>query len=1175
MIVFLEASALVKRYVKETGSASVATHLRSDVVTISRLAIVEVLVVFLAILAGSLPLTAAPLTSVPDVFDQLEFRRIGPVGNRVPAVLGVPGDLSTYYAGAASGGIWKSTDGGVRWEPIFDDQEVSSIGSLAVAPSDRNVVWAGTGETFIRSNVSIGNGIYRSTDAGETWQHRGLERTGRIGRIVVHPRDSDLVFAAALGNGYGPQPERGLYRTRDGGETWEQVLFVDQHTGAIDLVMDPTNPRILYAATWQFQMRTSGRTSGGPGSGIYKSKDGGDTWTKIGPQTPEEHSKKPNGTPKGPWGKIGLTVSADVPKRIYALIETNSNADFAPVEGWDGPGYQGVLWRSDDGGESWSLVSRDNTLHQRPLYYTRMMAAPDNANEITFMAVDQSFSIDGGRTIERQNSGWDHHDIWIDPLVPERRITGHDGGVSISLDRGKSWFRPQLPVAQLYHVNVDDQVPYFVYGNRQDGPSMKGPSNTLTGGGIPMSLWQSVGGCEVGFAVPTPGNPDIVWTGCYDGILERYDATSGHARDVSVKPLAIESWPGIDLEYRFQWSFPIEISPHDPELVYVGSQYVHQTTDGGDSWAVISPDLSTGDQELMLRTGGLTLDDAGPTIAAVVFAIAESHLEKGQIWAGTNDGKLHLTRDAGETWTDLSGNLPGVPPLGTISNVEPSRHDPAHAYVTVDRHQEGDTATYVMKTEDRGRTWRSLRANIPQDTFAYAHCIKEDPEVPGLLYLGTHNALRVSFDDGRSWTKLSANLPPAPVSWIEVQEHFGDLVLSTYGRGFFILDDLSPLRFAARQLQGESNSDIALVPPRSVYRFRGVEATMSVPDVPADGTDPRYGVPLHYWLPYGAEADTKTGGDSATVESVKIEITDAHGTVVRTLEDQSKDPGLHRLWWDLAGESTERPKRTLPPRDDPKGKAGLDAGTFSILQPPGEYTVRLIVSFESEAEDSAKPSQKKPPKGSTSTTQPERSSKRTVEQPLVVLQDPRSRATRDEIAEQIELLESLRADIDRSGKMINQIETLRTQVGSWSERVAAEKESLKSESSKSEQAKPPGRGSRAPSPTPERLDALETQLTEVTTELENIEDQLVDLRLTAARQDSLRWQRRLHAQLQYLAWRIHKTDDAPNVAQKALAAELSSQLQELVDRRQRLDQEIVVLNEAIGSSGLQDIGVTK
>ncbi|SVB38686.1 uncharacterized protein METZ01_LOCUS191540, partial [marine metagenome] len=507
-----------------------------------------------------------PTSLEPTIFDSMEYRHIGPVGNRVSAVVGVPGDRNIYYAGAASGGIFKSIDGGIHWEPIFDDQPAASIGALAINPVNPNIVWAGTGETFIRSNISHGNGIYRSTDAGKTWQHMGLDATGRIGRIVVHPTNPNIVFAAALGHGYGPQENRGVFRSQDNGLTWEHVLFIDEHTGASDLVIDPNNPQILFAGMWQLLIQTWGRESGGPGSGLWTSRDGGSTW----------HELTGNGLPSKPLGKIGLSMTPIDSNRIYALIETNADANVDD--------HEGVLWRSDDGGDHWQMVNADHTLAQRPLYYTRATVAPDDRDEIHFLSTRHSVSLDGGLTITRGTAGGDNHDMWIDPLIPDRMIVGHDGGLSISTTRGESWWRPRMPIAQMYHAYTDNQIPYYVYGNRQDGPSARVPSNSLQQGGIPIGLMHSVGGCESGFAIPDPVENNIVWSGCYDSILERYDLNTGHARNVSVWPDNPEGWAAADVPYRFQWTFPIAISPHDHNRVYVGSQYVHVTMNGGQSW---------------------------------------------------------------------------------------------------------------------------------------------------------------------------------------------------------------------------------------------------------------------------------------------------------------------------------------------------------------------------------------------------------------------------------------------------------------------------------------------------------------------------------------------------------------------------------------------------------------
>lgn len=1037
-----------------------------------------------------------PALAADDPFAELELRYIGPIGNRVSAVAGVPGDPLTYYVGAASGGIFKSDDGGAAWRPIFDDMPASSIGALAVAPSDPNVVWAGTGETFIRSNISIGDGIYRSTDAGRTWENRGLEKTGRIGRVVVHPHDPDVVFAAALGHAYGPQPERGLYRTRDGGAGWERVLFVDEETGAIDVAMDPNNPRILFAAMWQLKIWTAGRLSGGPGSGLYLSRDGGDSWTRL----------EGRGLPEPPWGKIGIAMSAADSDRVYALIETSSNRDFAPVEE-----FQGVLWRSDDGGDSWSMVNADNRLTQRPLYYTRAAAAPDDANEITFMAVQQSISFDGGVTTVEQSSGWDHHDIWIDALDPDHRVVGHDGGVSITRNRGKSWFKPQLPIAQMYHVATDDRIPYNVYGNRQDGSTAMGPSNTLAGDTIPVGAWREVGGCEVGFTVPDRTDPELVWAGCYDGILELYDRRSGLARDVSVWPQAVESWAAEELEYRIQWTAPLAVSPHDGS-VYYGSQFVHRTRDRGHRWEVISPDLTTADPELMRRTGGLTLDDAGPTIAPTVFAIAESPLEPGVIWAGTNDGQVQVTRDGGLAWTNVTANLRGVPPLGTVSNIEPSRHRPGVAYVTIDRHQEGDTATYVYRTGNYGATWRSLRGDLPQSVFGYAHCVREDPERRGLLYLGTENALWVSFDDGAGWSELGAGLPPAPVHWIEVQEHFGDLVVATYGRGFWILDDLSPLR----QWSTAAETAPRLMAPRQAYRFHPRQAAWSEYQNAAAGSNPEAGALLHYYLP------------EAVTGAVSLQVRDAAGEIVRRLEDLSGAAGLHREAWDLRQERT--PEVQLRTRPEGAGHVRLpdsgwrrlsDGGRFAIYSPPGLYTVELVVGDETRASAL-----------------------------LRVVKDPHSAGTEADIAAQMVVLREVRGLIEESVTMLNQSEWSRRQLDD----LRAVLEGLA--------------GDEAPSAGGAE-DELPAALAALDRAIQHFEGIYFDLRLTGASQDSLRWKRLLIAQLVRLASTIAGTDLPPTAAQLEYLHEVRAQVEAARARWARLrDEEIPAFNELAARRGV-------
>jgi len=908
-------------------------------------------------------------------FGDLQYRHIGPVGNRVSAVVGIPGDPNTYYIGAASGGVFKTVDGGIHWEPVFDDQPAQSIGALAVDPTNSNVVWAGTGEAHIRSNVSVGNGVYKTTDGGRSWTHVGLTESGRISRIVVNPLNPDIVYVGALGHLYGPQEERGVFRTEDGGESWERVLFSTENAGVSDIVMDPNNPNILFAGMWEMVIWTWGRQSGGPGSGLFRSMDGGDTWEKL----------EGNGLPRPPLGKVVLAMTPADSDRIYALIETNSNKAFAPLTE-----HQGVLWRSDNGGESWRMVNADHTLVQRPHYYSRVVAAPDDENEVHFLATSHTTSLDGGVSVQRGSAGGDNHDMWIDPLQPDRMIVGNDGGVHISTTRGSAWLRPRMPIAQMYHVYTDNQIPYFVYGNRQDGASHRGPSNSLTGGSISIGEWHSVGGCESGFAIPDPVDNNIVWSGCYEGILDRYDLRTGHARNVSVWPANPEGWPAGELRYRFQWTFPVAISPHDHNRVYVGSQHVHETRDGGHSYSVISPDLTTNDKSIQEKTGGLTPDDASPTYAAVLFAIAESPVEEGVIWTGSNDGLVQVTRDGGGTWTNVTGNIPDLPPLGTVSNIEPSRYAAGTAYISVDFHQVNNTDPYAYKTTDYGETWSLISGDIPKSIFSYVHVIREDPVREGLLYLGTENSLFVSFDDGREWIPLQTNLPHAPVHWLTIQEHFNDLVVSTYGRGFWILDDITPLQ----QLTSDVlDSPGHLFEPRPTYRFRNKEGRVSQPEDPGAGRNPDSGASIHYYLQEAVE-----GG-------VRMTILDQGGEVVATLGGASNAPGLHRVQWNLRYEASRSPRmRTkvlehahVQLGDDGWRSAG-DGGRVSPLAPPGQYTVKMTMGEEE------------------------------LTAPLTVLKDPSSAGSEADILNQTGVILQIREEANAVADLINEAESIRAQL---------------------------------------------------------------------------------------------------------------------------------------------------
>ena len=942
-------------------------------------------VLLAALLTGFAPevaLTQSPALEA-EALQALTWRHVGPVGNRVSAVTGVPGDPNVFYFGAASGGIFKSEDGGHAWRPIFDDQPVASIGALAVAPSDPEIVWAGTGEAHIRSNVSHGDGVYRSLDGGSSWEKMGLDATGRIARILIHPTDPSTVYVAALGHLYGPQEERGVFRTRDGGSSWERVLFVDENTGATDLVMHPTDPDVLIVGMWTMFVRTWGRWSGGPGDGLYRTRDGGESWERL----------RGNGLPTTTMGNIGLAVTPAAPDRVYALIETNANREYEPLEQGEG-----VLWRSDDAGESWAMINARHALIQRPNYYTRTVAAPDDADEVHFLATQHTRSLDGGHTTSSLGGG-DNHDMWIDPLMPERMIVGNDGGVKISTTRGRSWYRPLLPIAQMYHVTVDNEIPYNLYGNRQDGASRRGPSRTLSGGSIPIGAWRSVGGCESGWSVPDTVSNNVVWSGCYEGILDRHVIDPGHTRRVSVWPDNPEGWEAGALRYRFQWTFPIHISPHDPNRVYVGSQHVHRTTNGGQSWEVISPDLTTDADSLQRRSGGLTPDDVSPTYAAVLFAIAESPLEEGVMWAGSNDGLVHVTRNGGATWTDVSANVPGLPELATVSNIEPSRHTVGKAYLAADTHQLGDFDPYLWVTRDYGASWRRIDSGLPRGVLSFTHVIREDPHREGLLYVGTGNAIHASWDEGATWIELQSNLPHAPVHWLTVQPHFNDLVVATYGRGFWIMDDITPLQRMTEEIADE---DVYLFEPRPTYRFLRRTGANSQPGDPAAGQNPPEGASLTYWL------------SESPSEPLGIEILDSDGQTIASLgRSLSTRVGLNRVTWNLRMEGSRAPRLSMPPLEhahagpaEGQFRGPPDGGRASITAPPGIYMVRLTMGDDR------------------------------WEQELVLLQDPSSQGTMEGILAQVEMLVELRDEVNRATDLIERIEETRSQVRSARGRAA-------------------------------------------------------------------------------------------------------------------------------------------
>ena len=1014
----------------------------------------------------------SPAGPAPEHYKTLRWRHIGPVGNRVTSAVGIPGDPNTYYVGAASGGIWKTVDAGLTWDPVFDGQSSQSIGALAITPSDSSVLWAGTGEQCIRSHISIGDGIYRSTDAGRTWTRMGLEKTGRIGRVLVHPKDPDTVFACSLGHSYGPAQERGVYRTTDGGKTWDRVLFIDENTGCSDLEMDPSNPRVLFAGMWQFEIKTWGRDSGGPSSGVFVSRDGGSKWERLSGSE----------LPKTPHGKVSLAISRSNPNRIYALIETGSGV---PVRGE--PQESGLLWRSDDGGATWRLVSHDRNAGGRTHYYFHLFVAPDNDNEVYFLTAAFAKSIDAGQTIVpqgfRASPGGDNHDMWTDPTNPSRMIVANDGGVSISVTRGRTWDRTNLPIAQMYHVAVDNKIPYNVMGNRQDGPSFKGPSYSRTagfgGGGITRGMWHSISGGESGWAIPDPQDPEIIWasgtgSGGIGGSIDRFDERTGQFRRVEVWPDSPLGWPSAELKYRFNWTFPLHMSPHDRNTIYAGSQHVHRTTNGGQSWEVISPDLTLNDKNRQQFSGGLTGDNIGVEYAGCILAIAESPREKGVIWAGTNDGLVQVTRDGGKRWTNVTANMPGLPTWGTVYKIEPSRHRDGTAYVVFDFHQVNNRDPYAYKTNDYGRTWKSISATIPKSMLSYAHAIAEDPVRPGLLFLGTENGIYVSWNDGDTWQPLQNNMPHAPVYWITIQEHFSDLVVATYGRGFWIMDDITPLRQMSADVM---SSSAHLFEPRVTYRFRPIaNAPASAPGDPINGENSPYGAAITYWM--------KAGGQAT------LTISDAQGQVVRTLRENAQ-AGLNRLYWDLRAEPSTMIRLRTPPLYAPwvklndEGWRPTPTGSrLSLLMPPGTYTVKLTAGGREQTRD------------------------------FVVKKDPVSTGSEADIAAQFTLLQEVRRNLNAVADIINEVELVRKQLVDLRALVDAQGVAAQ----------------------------VRTAADDLAKKLIGFEGNLIQLQYTGTGQDTTRWPQRLLEKIMHLAGDLEIGDFPPTDQQREVHRMYSEQI---------------------------------
>ena len=886
----------------------------------------------------------------PGLAGALRWRSIGPYrGGRVTAVAGVATQPFVYYMGATGGGVWKTEDAGVTWTNISDGFfRTGSVGAVSVAESNPNIVYVGMGEGCLRGNISSGDGVYKSTDAGKTWTHVGLSDSSQIARMRIHPANPDIVYVAAIGHPYGPNAERGVFRTKDGGKSWQNVLFVDDKTGAADIAMDPSNPQVLYATTWQVLRTPWNITSIGPGSALYKSTDGGDTWSKLTAGLPASH-----------LGKIGVDVSRVNPQRVWATVEAED---------------KGGVYRSDDGGRTWQLMNDGFNMTARQYYYGHIFADPIDADTVyTFCAKDFLKSTNGGRTyVEIQTPHSDYHDLWIDPKNPLRMVNGSDGGAAVTFNGGRAWSSlDNQPTAQFYAVIADNSVPYRIYGSQQDNTTVSIASRT-NGAGITASDWHPVAGGESGYLAPTHTNPPVVYGGSYWGHLTRFDERTGEVRNITVWPDYNGGRTAADVKYRFQWTFPIVVSPHDGNTVYAGAQALLRTTNGGQSWEAISPDLTRNDKA---KQNGGRLEEYYSTI----FTIAESRVTKGVIWTGSDDGVVHVTRDGGRTWQNVTP--PALQPFSRVNMVEASPHDAGAAYLAVNRYQLDDFRPSIFKTADYGKTWQPIAAGIPERSFV--RTIREDPKRKGLLFAGTEFGVYYSSNDGAAWQSLQLNLPIVPITDLTIKGD--DLVAATQGRSFWVLDDITPLE---GMTDAVTTSAAHLFPPRDAVRSRRTGFGRGAAGI---GQNPPAGAIVTYSL--------------GSAQDVTLEFVDQKSAVVRSVSSRDRNgpaatAGLHRYAWDM---------RYADAR-------GIDGGTYlaggNLRGPvavPGTYQVRL------------------------------KTGGRTLTQPLRIVSDPKSEAKGTDLQEQFDLLIAIRDKVSAVHDAVNEIKRLRASLAARSDRAAAAK----------------------------------------------------------------------------------------------------------------------------------------
>ncbi|WP_345110377.1 WD40/YVTN/BNR-like repeat-containing protein [Hymenobacter algoricola] len=1019
------------------------------------------------------------------LYNGLRWRSIGPYrGGRAGTVTGVPGNPNLYYMGTAGGGVWRTMDGGGTWANISDGYFGGSIGAVAVSESDPNVLYAGEGEQTVRGNVSSGFGVWKSVDAGQTWRNVGLKDSRHIGRIRIHPKNPDLVYVAAMGNLYGPGEMRGVYRSKDGGQKWERVLFANADAGAVDLTLDPANPRILYASTWNARRTPYSFSSGGPGSGLWKSTDGGDTWKDI---------SRADGLPLGTLGIIGVAVSPVNSSRVWALIEAE----------------KGGLYRSDDGGLHWQKLSDDRNLRQRAWYYTRIYADPKDADVMYVLNVSYHKSKDGGRTFQASDAPHgDHHDLWIAPENPSRMVIADDGGAQVSTDGGQNWTTYEnQPTGQFYRVVTDNHFPYRIYGAQQDNSTVRIPHRT-GGSTIEARDWEATAGGESAHLAVDPLNPDIVYGGSYDGYLSRVDHKNQQERLINVWPDNPMGHGAEGMKYRFQWNFPLLFSPHDSKRLYTGSNHLHVTTNEGQSWELLSPDLTRNDPKTLGPSGGpITKDNTAVEYYGTIFAIAESPAEPGVIWTGSDDGLIHVTRDNGKTWTKVQPQ--GLPDWIQINSIDAHPTTRGAAYVAATMYKSGDFRPYLYKTTDYGRTWTKITTGIADTHFT--RVVRADAKRPGLLYAGTEYGLYVSFNDGTQWQPFQLNLPPVSVTDLTIKND--NLIAATQGRGFWLLDDLTPLHQLSATV---ATQKFHLYTPAPSYKMEG-RGSAEIPKTA--GQNHPGGVLLYYQLAQKLDSTS----------TVKLEILDPSGKLVRsfantdreiraqnlTKDDKAKakkellptKKGLNRYVWDLS----------YPGASKFEGLVLWGGGTQGPKVVPGTYKVRLTVNQE------------------------------TQETAFSVRPDPRSPATPQDLQAQFDFLRDVQQKLTETHDAIRDIRTIRGQLktltGPLKEQTAAK----------------------------EIVDAAEAIDKKMTT----IEETLYQTKNRSG-QDPLNFPIRLNNKLANLTGQVNSGDFRPTEQAVAYKKEVIGQIDaQLSQLRQIREQDVPALNKLVKDKNVDAITLPK